>query len=200
MNNKYDQILVCYICVSIIMLLIIFSFQTNYVFSDTFNQTSTNNIVNMANNDTNNNNLTVAKNNIDRLTNFVENRINLGPDREVTEGSIISLKPIIANAITIPSGSINYSWRQLEGPKLDLKEIDLSKNTLTFMAPNRPSDVAYAFELNAIQKKFDQNINLGKDSINIRVLDTNKIAKGIATNSSIPKDALDKSNIQNQLN
>ena len=109
--------------------------------------------------------------------------LTLGPDRTVNEGTNITLSGIIKGAISIPSNSVTYSWKQIDGPKLDLKEEDKQKKVLRFVAPNLPNDTKYSFELNAIQKKDNnENINLGPDSINILVIDTNKVAKNIERN------------------
>ena len=110
------------------------------------------------------------------------NRLSLGPDRNVTEGTNLALVGIISNAISIPANSVVYSWKQIDGPKIDLKEEDKQQKILRFAAPNRPNDTKYVFELNAIQKKGNENINLGTDSINILVVDINKIAKGASKN------------------
>ena len=118
-----------------------------------------------------------------------DNRLSLGPDRTVNEGTNLTLVGIISNAISIPANSVIYSWKQIDGPKIDLKEEDKQQKILRFAAPNRPNDTKYVFELNAIQKKDNnQNINLGTDSINIVVIDTNKAAKGPSINipSSTP--------------
>ena len=112
------------------------------------------------------------------------NRLSLGPDRTVNEGTNLALVGIISNAISIPANSVTYSWKQIDGPKIDLKEEDKQQKILRFAAPNRPNDTKYVFELNAIQKKGNENINLGTDSINILVVDINKVAKG--ANKNIP--------------
>ena len=111
-----------------------------------------------------------------------DNRLSLGPDRTVNEGTNLTLVGIISNAISIPANSVIYSWKQIDSPKIDLKEEDKHQKILRFTAPNRPNDTKYVFELNAIQKKDNENINLGTDSINILVIDTNKAAKGPSRN------------------
>ena len=198
-HSKNSTIRFCYISISFFLLLIIFNFQSNNATQDSFNQTLSNKAL-IPNDNTPTTNLKIGENNLDNSSAISENRVTLGPDRESAEGSVISLKPVITNAISIPSKSVSYTWKQLEGPKINLEDYVKHQSTLTFTAPNRPGDTKYAFEINAIQKKSNQNINLGKDSINILVLDTNIIAKGLATNSNISKDKLDTSNFQNQLN
>ena len=109
---------------------------------------------------------------------FDNDRVSLGVDQTVTEGTNVTIGGIIAGAIGMPKGSVTYNWKQIEGPKIYLTEEDKQHKVLRFVAPNRPNDTKYAFELNALQKKDNENINLGKDSINILVIDSNKIAKG----------------------
>ena len=199
-HSKNSTIRFCYISIAFFLLLIIFNFQSNNATQDSFNQTLSNKAL-IPNDNTTSTNLKIGENNLDNPSAISENRVTLGPDRESAEGSVISLKPVITNAISIPSKSVSYTWKQLEGPKINLEDYVKHQSTLTFIAPNRPGDTKYAFEINAIQKKSNQNINLGKDSINILVLDTNIIAKGLATNSNISKDTLDTtSNFHNQLN
>ena len=54
---------------------------------------------------------------------------------------------------------------------------------LNFIAPNLPSDTRYVFEVKVVQKNPNGgNIDLGKDTINILVIDINKIAKGAGMN------------------
>lgn len=110
------------------------------------------------------------------------NQLIIGSNLTVFEGELISLKPSIANAIAMPSNSLIYSWNQVEGPKINLPDEDKKNKVLNFMAPNRPTDTKYAFELRVVQKTPSGNIDLGKDIINILVIDTNKAAKGANTN------------------
>jgi hypothetical protein len=132
------------------------------------NQTQTTSLSKDNNNENNNNN------NNDRFT--------IGSDLTVFEGEPISLKPLIANAIALPAKSLIYSWNQIEGPKINLPDEAKINKFLEFMAPNRPSDTKYAFELNVVQKTPNGNMELGKDIINILVIDTNKVAKGASMN------------------
>jgi hypothetical protein len=140
------------------------------------NQTQTTSLSKDNNNENNNNN------NNDRFT--------IGSDLTVFEGEPISLKPLIANAIALPAKSLIYSWNQIEGPKINLPDEAKINKFLEFMAPNRPSDTKYAFELNVVQKTPNGNMELGKDIINILVIDANKVAKGasmnIPSNSTAP--------------
>lgn len=110
------------------------------------------------------------------------NKFIIGSNLTVLEGELISLTPSIANAIAMPSNSLIYSWNQVEGPKINLPDEDKKNKVLNFMAPNRPTDTKYAFELKVVQKTPSGNIDLGKDIINILVIDTNKAAKGANTN------------------
>jgi hypothetical protein len=100
----------------------------------------------------------------------------------VFEGEPIHLQPLIANAIAIPANSLMYSWNQIEGPKINIAEESKKNKILNFMAPNRPTDTKYAFELKVIQKTPNGNIDFGQDIINILVIDTNKVAKGASMN------------------
>lgn len=110
------------------------------------------------------------------------NQFIIGSNLTVFEGELISLKPSIANAIAMPSNSLIYSWNQVEGPKINLPDEDKKNKVLNFMAPNRPTDTKYAFELKVVQKTPSGNIDLGKDIISILVIDINKAAKGANTN------------------
>lgn len=110
------------------------------------------------------------------------NQFIIGSNLTVLEGELISLTPSIANAIAMPSNSLIYSWNQVQGPKINLPDEDKKNKVLNFMAPNRPTDTKYAFELKVVQKTPSGNIDLGKDIINILVIDTNKAAKGANTN------------------
>jgi hypothetical protein len=149
------------------------------------NQTQTTSLSKDNNNENNNNN--------DRFT--------IGSDLTVFEGEPISLKPLIANAIALPAKSLIYSWNQIEGPKINLPEEAKINKFLEFMAPNRPSDTKYAFELNVVQKTPNGNMELGKDIINILVVDANKVAKGasmnIPSNSTAPSSTSPPPNVPN---
>ena len=67
----------------------------------------------------------------------------------VFEGNLITLKTLIANAIALPSQSVIYSWNQVDGPKINLAEEEKQNKNLQFIAPNRPNDSKYVFELKA---------------------------------------------------
>ena len=146
------------------------------------------NTINLAfglNEEINNNTVINNKNNIDKninsnitKSNINNNLVNIGADRRVYEGDLISITGLIANAISLPAHSVIYSWNQTEGPKIDLSDEEKQNKNLKFIAPNRPNDTKYVFELNAIQKNSPNNIELGKDSVTVIVMDINKIAKG----------------------
>ena len=145
----------------------------------------TNNIIKIQSKD----NLSLKNNSSDN------NRVSLGVDQTVTEGTNVTIGGIIAGAIGMPKGSVIYTWKQIEGPKIYLTEEDKQQKVLRFVAPNHPNDTKYVFELNALQKKDNENINLGKDSINILIIDSNKTAKGTGKGiSSIPPSS---NNLQN---
>lgn len=191
--------MICYFSISILIYLTILNIQNNNAISSSTNETLENNIVNITKNNMNNS-IDNGNNTSENISNINKNRVSLGPDRHAVEGTVISIKGIISNAIAIPAQSVIYSWKQLDGPKIELEENETQKNTLYFMAPNRPNDTKYTFELNAIQKSDNKNINLGRDSINILVTDTNKDAKGFAIDSTtIPKSSGDISILQNPI-
>jgi hypothetical protein len=190
--------MICYFSISILIYSTILNIQNNNAIFSSTNETLENNIVNITKN--NMNNSIDNGNNTSENISINKNRVSLGPDRQAIEGTVISIKGIISNAIAIPAQSVIYSWKQLAGPKIELEENEAQKSTLIFMAPNRPNDTKYTFELNAIQKSDNKNINLGKDSINILVVDTNKDAKGFAIDSTtIPKSSGDISSLQNPI-
>lgn len=197
--KNYYKIMICYFSISILIYLTILNIQNNNAISSSTNETLENNIVNITKNNMNNS-IDNGNNTSENISNINKNRVSLGPDRHAVEGTVISIKGIISNAIAIPAQSVIYSWKQLDGPKIELEENETQKNTLYFMAPNRPNDTKYTFELNAIQKSDNKNINLGRDSINILVTDTNKDAKGFAIDSTtIPKSSGDISILQNPI-
>jgi hypothetical protein len=171
------------------LLLLVPVIQVEIALGSNLQITTTNNskIVNDDDNVSTNNSLKIQSNkniiNYDKNNDSPDNnRLSLGPDRTVDEGTNLTLVGIISNAISIPANSVVYSWKQIDGPKIDLKEEDKQKKILRFAAPNRPNDTKYIFELNAIQKKGNENINLGTDSINILVVDINKVAKSASMN------------------
>ena len=151
------------------------------------------NIILASNTQINNNTI---PNNVTNVNNIGNNRVNVGPDLTVFEGDLVSLKALIVNAISLPSQSVVYSWNQVEGPKINLVEEEKQNKNLQFIAPNRPNDSKYAFELKAIQKTESKNIDLGKDSVTITVLDINKAAKGV-TMPDIPGNLQNNSNLSN---
>jgi hypothetical protein len=160
---------------------------------------TTNNTTIVNDNTNTNNSLKIQyKNSVNYHNNITDdNRLSLGPDRMVPEGTNLTLGGIISGAISIPANSVIYSWKQLDGPKLDLKEEDKQQKILRFVAPNRPNDTKYVFELNAIQKKDNENINLGTDSINILVIDANKEAKVNRNIPVVPNSAQNYQDIYN---
>ena len=190
-NEKYYKLL----CSIFVFILLISLIQTNIIFAS---NTQINNHT-LANSNNNNNSSSssnvIDKSNITNADNIKNNRVSIGPDLNVFEGDIISLRAFIVNAISLPSQSVIYSWNQVEGPKINLEEEKQNK-TLQFIAPNRPSDSKYVFELKAIQKTESQNIDLGKDSVTITVLDINKAAKGVSM-QNIPGNVQNHSNLAN---
>jgi hypothetical protein len=191
--------MICYFSISILIYSTILNIQNNNAIFSSTNETLENNIVNITKKNMNNS-IDNGNNTSENISKINKNRVSLGPDRDAMEGTVISIKGIISNAIAIPAQSVIYSWKQLAGPKIELEENEAQKSTLIFMAPNRPNDTKYTFELNAIQKSDNKNINLGKDSINILVVDTNKDAKGFAIDSTtIPKSSGDISSLQNPI-
>lgn len=131
----------------------------------------------------NNQEIDKQKNQTNSINTNTNNRVIAGLDITVYEGEPISLKPIISNAIALPAKSLIYSWNQIEGPKINLAEEDKKNKILNFIAPNLPSDTRYVFEVRVVQKNPNGgNIDLGKDTINILVIDINKIAKGAGMN------------------
>jgi hypothetical protein len=147
----------------------------------------TNNIIKIQSKDT----LSIKK------ISFDNNRVSLGADQTVTEGTNVTIGGIIAGAIGMPKGSVIYNWKQIEGPKIYLTEEDKQQKVLRFVAPNRPNDTKYVFELSALQKKDNEKINLGKDSINIFIIDSNKIAKGVGQGISAIPPPSSSNNFQN---
>jgi hypothetical protein len=175
-NNKK---LLCSIFISLLLI----SLSTiNFAFGS---KTEFNNKTIINNNNNNfDKNINFDKRNVTK-SNINNNLVNVGQDLRVYEGDLISINGLIANAISIPAQSVIYSWNQIEGPKIDLTDEEKQNKNLKFIAPNRPNDTKYVFELNAIQKKSPQNIDLGKDSVTISVIDINKIAKG-AVRTNVP--------------
>ena len=197
--KNYYKIMICYFSISILIYSTILNIQNNNAIFSSTNETLENNIVNITKKNMNNS-IDNGNNTSENISKINKNRVSLGPDRDAMEGTVISIKGIISNSIAIPAQSVIYSWKQLAGPKIELEENEAQKSTLIFMAPNRPNDTKYTFELNAIQKSDNKNINLGKDSINILVVDTNKDAKGFAIDSTtIPKSSGDISSLQNPI-
>ena len=125
--------------------------------------------------------ISLSKSNSDNNNNN-NKKFNINSNLTVFEGEPINLQPLIANAIAIPANSLIYSWNQIEGPKINIAEESKKNKILNFMAPNRPTDTKYAFELKVVQKTPNGNIDFGKDIINILVIDTNKVAKGASMN------------------
>jgi hypothetical protein len=131
-------------------------------------------------------------NNVTNANNIGNHRVSVGPDLTVFEGDLITLKTLIANAISLPSQSVIYSWNQVDGPKINLLEEEKQNKNLQFIAPNRPNDSKYVFELKAILKTDYETIDLGKDSVTITVLDINKAAKG-AIMQNVPPEVPSRS-------
>ena len=182
MENNYKKLL-CAISVIAVIVIII---QLDEAFSSNIDGQDTKTIeieeeegeTNLGNKiNTNSQTKTNSSNSNDNNNQFI-----IGSNLTVLEGELISLKPSIANAIAMPSNSLIYSWNQVEGPEINLQDEDKKNKVLNFMAPNRPTDTKYAFELKVVQKTPSGNIDLGKDIINILVIDTNKTAKGVNTN------------------
>jgi hypothetical protein len=178
-NNSNNKKILCFLILSLLLVslnIINFAFGSNITFNN-------NTIINS--NDNIDKNINFDKGNVTKSNIINNNRVNVGPDLRVYEGDLISINGLIANAISLPAQSVVYSWKQIEGPKIDLADEEKQNKNLKFIAPNRPNDTKYVFELNAIQKKSPQNIDLGKDSVTISVVDINKIAKG-AVRTNVP--------------
>ena len=177
-NNSNNKKLLCSNFISILLVslnIINFAFGSNA-------ELNNNNIINS--NDNIDKNISFDKENVTKSNIINNNQVNVGPDLRVYEGDLISINGLIANAISLPAQSVIYSWKQIEGPKINLADEEKQNKNLKFIAPNRPNDTKYVFELNAIQKKSSNDIELGKDSVTINVIDINKIAKG-AVNTNI---------------
>jgi hypothetical protein len=178
-NNSNNKKILCFLILSLLLVslnIINFAFGSNITLNN-------NTIINS--NDNIDKNINFDKGNVTKSNIINNNRVNVGPDLKVYEGDLISINGLIANAISLPAQSVVYSWKQIEGPKIDLADEEKQNKNLKFIAPNRPNDTKYVFELNAIQKKSPQNIDLGKDSVTISVVDINKIAKG-AVRTNVP--------------
>ena len=177
-NDSNNKKILCSFFISILLVslnIINFAFCSNTKFNN-------NTIINS--NDNTDKNINFDKGNVTKSNIINNNRVNVGPDLRVSEGDLISITGLIANAISLPAQSVIYSWKQIEGPKINLADEEKQNKNLKFIAPNRPNDTKYVFELNAIQKKPSNDIELGKDSVTINVVDLNKIAKG-AVNTNI---------------
>ena len=177
-NDSNNKKILCSFFISILLVslnIINFAFCSNTKFNN-------NTLINS--NDNIDKNINFDKGNVTKSNIINNNRVNVGPDLRVYEGDIISITGLIANAISLPAQSVIYSWKQIEGPKINLADEEKQNKNLKFIAPNRPNDTKYVFELNAIQKKPSNDIELGKDSVTINVIDMNKIAKG-AVNTNI---------------
>jgi hypothetical protein len=177
-NNSNNKKILCFLILSLLLVslnIINFALSSNAEFNN-------NTVINS--NDNIDKNINFDKGNVTKSNIINNNRVNVGPDLKVYEGDLISINGLIANAISLPAQSVVYSWKQIEGPKIDLADEEKQNKNLKFIAPNRPNDTKYVFELNAIQKKSSNDIELGKDSITINVVDLNKIAKG-AVNTNI---------------
>jgi hypothetical protein len=113
-----------------------------------------------------------------------EIKVSAGQDMVVLEGDIVTLNGSIANSMPIAEQSLHYLWKQSEGPKIDLLQNADGNKSVNFIAPNRPNDTQYVFDLNVIETVSNEdavkNVTLGKDSVNILVTDVNKIAKGLS--------------------
>ena len=59
--------------------------------------------------------------------------VNVGPDLTVSEGDLISITGLIANAISLPAQSVIYSWNQIEGPKINLADEEKQVKNLKFI-------------------------------------------------------------------
>lgn len=180
MENNYKKLL-CAISVIAVIVIII---QLDEAFSSNFGGQDTKTIgIEEEEGETNlGNKINTNSQTKTNSSNSNNNKFIIGSNLTVLEGELISLTPSIANAIAMPSNSLIYSWNQVEGPKINLPDEDKKNKVLNFMAPNRPTDTKYAFELKVVQKTPSGNIDLGKDIINILVIDTNKAAKGANTN------------------
>lgn len=195
-NEKY-YILLC----SFFVFILLISLNQMSIILASNTQINNNTLANNNNNNNNNSssNVIIDQKNETNADNIKNNRVSIGPDLNVFEGDIISLRAFIVNAISLPSQSVIYSWNQVDGPKINLAEEEKQNKNLQFIAPNRPNDSKYVFELKAIQKTDSKNIDLGKDSVTITVLDINKAAKGVSMQNipGIPRNVQNNSNLAN---
>lgn len=177
-NNK--KLLFALSAIALVVIII----QLNVAFGSNSNlEANDNYIVEEKKNNNLDNNLEKVKQSQNNSMNInTHNRVNAGSDITVYEGEPVSLKPLISNAIALPANSLLYFWNQIEGPKVNLAEQDKKNKILNFIAPNLPNDTRYAFEVKVVQKNPNGNIDLGKDTINVLVIDSNKIAKGPSMN------------------
>jgi hypothetical protein len=113
-----------------------------------------------------------------------QTKVSAGQDMVVLEGDIVTLNGSFANSMPIAEQSLLYLWKQSGGPKIDLLQNTDGNKSVNFIAPNRPNDTRYVFELNVIKVSNEdtvKNVTMGKDSVNILVTDVNKIAKGLSS-------------------
>ena len=177
-NNK--KLLFALSAIALVVIII----QLNVAFGSNSNLEANDNYIVEENKNNNlDNNLEKVKQSQNNSMNInTHNRVNAVSDITVYEGEPVSLKPLISNAIALPANSLLYFWNQIEGPKVNLAEQDKKNKILNFIAPNLPNDTRYTFEVKVVQKKPNGNIDLGKDTINVLVIDSNKIAKGASMN------------------
>ena len=123
-----------------------------------------------------------------------QTKVSAGQDMVVLEGDIVTLNGSIVNSMPIAEQSLLYLWKQSEGPKIDLLQNTDGNKSLNFIAPNRPNDTRYVFELNVVKVSNEdtvKNVTMGKDSVNILVTDVNKIAKGSSSEPVTDAGALE---------
>lgn len=192
-NEKY-YILLC----SFFVFILLISLNQMSIILASNTQINNNTLANNNNNNNNNSssNVIIDQKNETNADNIKNNRVSIGPDLNVFEGDIISLRAFIVNAISLPSQSVIYSWNQVDGPKINLAEEEKQNKNLQFIAPNRPNDSKYVFELKAIQKTDSETIDLGKDSVTITVRDINKAAKGVIM-QNVPRKVQNNPNLSN---
>lgn len=118
MESNYKKLL----CALSVITLVVIIIQLNDAFGSNLEQNYNTIVENKANLDENN----LEINNKQNLTSSINinknDQVTVGSDIKVFEGQPISLKLLIANAISFPAKSLIYSWNQLEGPKINLAE------------------------------------------------------------------------------
>ena len=104
-------------------------------------------------------------------------RVEAGSDQTVVSGAIVTLT---GSATDSDGGTLNYSWRQLSGPMISLRNANTT--TATFTAPSVSADSDLEFELVAR----DAGGLTGQDRVVIRV------QKGAGSNAPVANAGADQ--------